>query len=135
MMIDFFIEGTPVPKGRPRFSGNGHTYTPAKTKAAEHVVALLARAAMNGGEPLKGPVHAYLTFHMPIYKSWPKAKKESALAGQLAHTFTPDLDNMIKLVTDACNKICYHDDSQIVKISAAKLYSRSSHTTVTFSND
>lgn len=36
--ISIMIEGAPVPKGRPRFMRNGHTYTPEKTRQAEAYV-------------------------------------------------------------------------------------------------
>ena len=36
-------------------------------------------------------------------------------------TKKPDLDNMIKLVKDACSGIVFLDDNQIVKMSAEKI--------------
>lgn len=37
-MISFTIEGVPVPKGRPRFTRSGHTYTPDTTRKYEALV-------------------------------------------------------------------------------------------------
>jgi Holliday junction resolvase RusA-like endonuclease len=34
-----------------------------------------------------------------------------------------DLDNYVKLVLDALNRILYHDDKQIVSLHASKQYS------------
>jgi len=39
------------------------------------------------------------------------------------HTKKPDLDNLIKLIKDACNKIIWKDDAQVVSIFAEKVYS------------
>ena len=39
-------------------------------------------------------------------------------------------DNFIKLVKDALNKIFWRDDSQIVEISARKIYDENSYTDV-----
>ena len=47
-MIGFTIEGAPVPKGRPRFTRTGHTFTPAKTRQYEALVTARAREAMIG---------------------------------------------------------------------------------------
>ena len=38
------------------------------------------------------------------------------------HTQRPDLDNLVKLVKDALNGLAWHDDSQIVSLSANKLW-------------
>ena len=37
-------------------------------------------------------------------------------------TKKPDIDNMIKLVLDAMNKIFYQDDAQIVELKCIKKY-------------
>ena len=41
-----------------------------------------------------------------------------------------DLDNFIKLVKDALNKIFWVDDSQIVEVQAKKIYDINSYTEV-----
>jgi Holliday junction resolvase RusA-like endonuclease len=35
----------------------------------------------------------------------------------------PDIDNVIKIIADSLNGIAYKDDTQIVKLTAHKLYS------------
>ena len=37
------------------------------------------------------------------------------------NTGTPDLDNLIKAVSDALNGVAYEDDSQVVEMQAVKL--------------
>ena len=34
----------------------------------------------------------------------------------------PDIDNVVKVVCDALNKVAYNDDTQVVKIVAEKYY-------------
>lgn len=54
-MIGFTIEGAPVPKGRPRFTRTGHTFTPAKTRQYEALVTARAREAMIGKRKIEKP--------------------------------------------------------------------------------
>jgi Holliday junction resolvase RusA-like endonuclease len=42
----------------------------------------------------------------------------------------PDLDNLVKFVTDALNGVFFRDDAQIVTITARKTYSRTGYTQV-----
>jgi len=119
-LADFTIDGPPVAKGRPRFS-RGRTYTPAKTAAAEERIRNLVALEFHE-DPTTKPINIMLSFGMEIPKSWTKAKKEDARQGWLPHVSTPDLDNLVKLVTDALNGVVYKDDAQIVRLDAAKLY-------------
>ena len=54
--ITVVIGGSAVGKGRPRFSRNGFTYTPAKTRKYEAHGRLAAQFAMSDRPPLTGPV-------------------------------------------------------------------------------
>lgn len=118
--IAFTIPGNPVPKGRPRFTRQGRTYTPAKTKTYEEQVAALARAACP--EPLKTPVAVLVTAVFPVPLTYPKKRREACLNGLERHTKRPDLDNIVKAVTDGMNGVVYGDDSQIVRLVANKVY-------------
>lgn len=40
----------------------------------------------------------------------------------ILHTIAPDIDNLVKFVLDALNKLVYQDDKQCVKLTAIKLY-------------
>lgn len=44
-------------------------------------------------------------------------------AGVIRPTKKPDMDNCIKIIADALNKIAYHDDTQIVDCQVRKFYS------------
>lgn len=124
--ISFVIPGAPVGKARPRVTRNG-TYTPKKTRAYEHDVRLLARAAFGAAPPLDEAIHLDLVVYLPIAASWSKRKQAAARSGELQPIKKPDLDNLEKAVTDACNGIVYVDDAQIVEVVKAKRYSDTPH--------
>jgi Holliday junction resolvase RusA-like endonuclease len=126
-MIEFKIPAVPVPKGRPRMTKSGHIYTPKKTKDAEALIKLYARTYIS---PTDQPLSMRIRFGMPIPKSYSKAKRLAIQNGELHHTKTPDLDNLLKLVLDGLNGVAYIDDKQIIELSAAKFYAESVGTTV-----
>jgi Holliday junction resolvase RusA-like endonuclease len=55
----------------------------------------------------------------------PRSNKRrlAALAGEIAPTARPDLDNYIKAALDAINTIVVTDDAQVVEIRARKQFS------------
>ena len=113
MRISITVPGEPVAKARPRFTKNGHVYTPKKTAVYEQVIGLHARAAMKGHKILTGAIKLSVTAYMPIPHSWSLKQKTKAMSGALRHTKRPDLSNIIKSVEDALNGIVYADDAQI----------------------
>ena len=119
MTIEFTVPGRPVPMARPRVTAHG-TYTPKRCRDYKAAVAIAAKAAMQGKEPMEGAVHIILQFTFAIPKSWPKKKR--LYGGIVGHTSRPDWDNLSKSVTDACIGIVYNDDSQIVSASVEKRY-------------
>lgn len=120
IMIRFEVPGLPIAKARARVTRKGFSYTPKKTADYEALVAMAARDAL--AEPMDGPVTVSVCFYMPIPASWSKKKQAAARSGDLRPTSRPDLDNMLKAITDSLNTIAYKDDSQIVSVSSAKRY-------------
>ena len=45
------------------------------------------------------------------------------LDGKISPTKKPDIDNIIKVILDALNKMAFKDDNQITKIEVEKVYS------------
>lgn len=115
------VQGTPVGKGRPRFTRTGHTYTPEKTRSYEQAVALECRKAMKGREPSDLPQHVSVGVSILPPKSWSKAKRAKALHGEIKPG-KPDIDNFLKSILDGCNGIAFVDDSQVVSVYAVKEY-------------
>ena len=122
-MITITIPGLPVPKARARstaIGGKVRHYTPETTRAYEDLVRMAARAAMAKAPPMEGALSVSIEITMPIPVSWSKRKQTDALAGLVMPTGRPDLDNLIKALTDACNGIVWRDDAQIVRLMAEK---------------
>ena len=129
--VTLVIPGTPTPKGRSRSTRSGRHYTPAATRAAETSVLAVWLVTTQHARPAhEGPVTLDLiaTFVPPA--SWPKWKRERALAGEWPHTSRPDVDNLVKLVKDGLNGAAWLDDSQVTNVSGAKQYGTTPHTTV-----
>lgn len=112
-MISITLPIAPVPKGRPRFF-NGICTTPPETRKFERDVQRLLRIIYSG-KPLDGPLIVDIDFHLPPPKRVPKDRKGRPAC-------KPDLDNLVKAVTDACNGILWHDDGQIVGMYITKKY-------------
>ena len=124
-MVNFMVEGTPVPKGRPRFARRGKfvsTYSPKTTVDYETKVAEAAQLAMGSSEPLETPVGAYIYITLPIPASYSKKRTQACLSGDERPTKKSDIDNYCKAVFDGMNGIVFLDDSQIVSLHSTKVY-------------
>lgn len=73
-------------------------------------------------EPLSGPVAVEICFRYPIPRSWSKKRSERALEGLDLPTVKPDIDNCVKGIFDALNKIAWKDDAQVVALVTRKDY-------------
>lgn len=120
--VKITIPGEPVPQGRPRFTRSGHAYDPEKSHAYKAAVALLARRAMKGNEPMDGAVGCYIEFTHTIPKSFTKGKRLAARYGMYAKATRPDIDNLAKGVMDAIKGIVWRDDAQVTTLSLRKRY-------------
>ena len=124
-MVNFMVEGTPVPKGRPRFARRGKfvsTYSPKTTVDYETKVGEAAQVAMGSSEPLETPVGAYIYITLPIPASYSKKRTQACLSGEERPTKKSDIDNYCKAVFDGMNGIVFLDDSQIVSLHSTKVY-------------
>lgn len=114
------IPGEPVAKGRPRFA-RGRAYTPEKTASWEAFAKWQARMQLGAPPILQGPVSVTVTATFAVPLSWPKAKREAALRGEIAHVSRPDGDNLLKAM-DAFNGLLWVDDAQITRAVIEKRY-------------
>lgn len=122
MLLAFKIDVEPVGKGRPRFTRDGHAYTPERTRKFEsavraHAYGFMKRMGANR-IPAEVPVDVRVVACFPIPKSWSKKKK--ADAARLIPRI--DVDNVLKAVLDAMNGVVFEDDRQVVKAVAEKRY-------------
>ncbi len=99
-----------VGKGRPRMTKHGKPFTPRETRVAEDTL----RSFISEANPpmYLNAVFVDLRFEM---KRPPSSLRERP-------TVKPDLDNLIKLVTDSMNDLVYADDCQICSLTAEKVY-------------
>jgi len=124
-MVTFMVEGTPVPKGRPRFARRGKfvsTYSPKTTVDYESKVSESATLAMGASEPLETPVGAYIYITLPVPASYSKKRTQACLSGQERPTKKSDIDNYCKAIFDGMNGIVFLDDSLVVSLHATKVY-------------
>ena len=130
--IWFIIPSEPIAQGRARFSArNGfvRAYDPRKSSDYKAYVASIARNTYNL-EPIDSAIELTLTFHMPIPKSFSKAKRTAALNGDIRPGVKPDIDNLAKATMDAISGICFTDDKLIVSCKLDKYYSAEPRTEV-----
>ncbi len=128
-MIKITIPGSPIGKGRPKFStfgGYPKAYTPQKTVNYENLVKLSYQQQCNDKPyPKEISLRAEIKAYFAIPKSASKTKRDMMLKGQINPTKKPDTDNIAKAILDALNGIAYYDDSQIVDLTLYKRYSDS----------
>jgi Holliday junction resolvase RusA-like endonuclease len=99
--IEFFVDGSPVPKQSFRARREGKGYIEKSVRAWQDRVRNQAYAAMGGRNPLDSWVEVELDFILP-------------------HNRRVDLDNLSKGVLDALRKVVYQDDTQIVHLHLHK---------------
>ena len=131
--VTISVAGPPVAKGRARLSTvNGHAraFTPSKTRNYEALLRLEAGRVMDGRTPFEGPLAVRVVAYLPIPQSLSKAKRADAIGRRLLPTKRPDLDNYVKTI-DGLNEIVWRDDSQIVELTARKVYSETPRLVVT----
>ena len=124
-MIRFTVDGTAVPKQRPRISGR-RAYTPKRTKDYEERVLEAFRSSYQGFYPAFGkdmPVRICISIYQEIPKSWSKKKRLQAELGEIVPlSRNGDIDNIAKSILDALNGFAYEDDCQVTTLIITKQY-------------
>lgn len=125
-MIKFTVPGRPVPAVR--MTRRSKHVDPAAKKylAYKSYVKVQAKNAMvkerltASDKPIA--VAIYITYTLP--KSWSKKRKQAVIDAQFKEHphVRGDIDNIVKSITDACNKVAYTDDIQIVELRAVKQF-------------
>ena len=110
-MINFFVDGLPVPQGSMKVIHGRVIHNKGSELAAwRSAVALTARA--KGARPSPDPMTIELKFVMPK----PRTVKRHY------PSVAPDLDKLIRAVLDGLTAVAYIDDGQVVSIMAEKAY-------------
>ena len=134
-MIAFKVAGVSAPQGsKTRTRWGGIREDNPATRPWREAVAWAATQAMtfHGDEgtsgyqePLTGPLELAVTFYFPRPKSHYGTGKNADRLKPTAPTWCatkPDTDKLIRAIGDAITGIVCRDDSQIVRVTAWKLY-------------
>lgn len=118
MRVAFRVPDRPGSWHRPlpgvSFGGRRTMRTARRDRAWREHVALLARAAMAGRQPIDGPVR------LEIDARWPSPRRTPPAWPW--RPSVPDADNVTKAIADALNGVAYRDDAQVVDLRVTKQY-------------
>ena len=122
----FSVNGLPIAQGSKRVIGKAVIESnQSRLKPWRQEVAQMALAEMDGDLTYSGPVSVTVMFFLPRprghYGTGRNADKlrDSAPA---APAVKPDIDKLARSVLDALTGIVFHDDSQVVTLTAHKVY-------------
>lgn len=123
--LEFTIDGKVQPQQRPRFSRQGgfvKTYDPPESaRYKKHVAQVAERYALE--ELIDSPIKLTVDAYIEIPKSYTKKKRKQIEDGELLHIKKPDIDNMLKSITDGITGVLWTDDNLIVELIGRKHYS------------
>lgn len=134
--IAFTVWGEPKGKARPRFTRFGKPYTPKDTVDYEKQVQ--EKYLENRGKlrtPLTESLKLYITAYFEPAESYSKVKKQKCINNAILPTKKPDIDNILKIVMDALNKVAYEDDKQITYVTVKKRYSTTARIDIEIAED
>ena len=107
-----WVAGRPRPKGSLKRARGRLVPSSSSTKAWQTQVEIAMRMA-HRADPIRGlPIKIVATFSFVRPKS----------SDRLMPTVVPDLDKLLRTISDAGTGIVYKDDAQIVAIEARKIY-------------
>ena len=117
MTIELFIPGRPVAQGRVRFARRGKFTTAYDPEQSANYKNWVKVQLLDAGVQMFAkdvPLHLGLVVHVERPASTKPSKRPQPIT-------KPDLDNYIKILSDACNGFIF-EDQQIVSIHARKRY-------------
>lgn len=129
-MTTFFVPGIAAPQGSKRAIANpasGRVSLIESSKRVKPWRTDVREAAINAGcEPLDGPVVVTIDCYFPRPKSHFGTGRNAGIikaTAPMSHIQRPDMDKLQRAILDALTGIAWHDDSQVVRIVAAKHWS------------
>ena len=129
--IHFTIPGKIVPKQSTRFY-HGHAVPQKRVQEYAEKV----KAAYMSEYPFcplvwadKEPLEIVISIYMAVPKSVSKKRKNEMIVYEYP-TKTPDIDNCVKSILDACKGIIFADDCQVVALRVNKFWNEEDVTVV-----
>lgn len=111
--MTFYYNFIAVPLARQRVTRTGHLYNPTSNKLFRQRVYVETLNQLSGDFiPISGRVHVNIEFTKTT---------------QTFYKRFGDIDNLIKAVLDAYNKLVWIDDSQVISIHAKKITGVTNH--------
>ena len=118
MLLRFEIPGYVQPKQR---TFGNRFVTPPETRQYERHVRSCATLAMIHKRPYSGFIGLEIEIICSVPKSWSKKKKELAWMGKIFPTHC-DIDNQVKAISDAMNRVVYDDDRRVNSLVVRREY-------------
>lgn len=121
LRVHFRVRGRPIaqPRRRPgrAFGGGFNTFLPKDhpVRGYRGSIAAAAKEAMNGRQPVSGPMQVTVTFVL----ARPKALRVGLRCWA---PVKPDVDNLLKALYDAVKGVVWLDDKQVVSERSQKVY-------------
>ena len=123
--VTFTVAGVPHPQGSKVRTRYGMREDNPNTRPWRSAVAHEATEAMQGREPLTGPLELHATFYFPRPKSHYRTGTYAGVLKDGApdwHTSKPDADKLLRAIGDSITGIIARDDSMLAVVRAEKMY-------------
>ena len=129
-MICLKVLGVPIPLARPRARKIGSFVSIYDSQTQEKQQVTWQIRHEYSEKPLSFPLSVDILFALPIPKQTSKVRTRNMLEGIIVPSKRPDIDNLVKFILDCLNGILFDDDSQIIALSARKIYSNEPRTII-----
>lgn len=113
-----------IGKGRPRVGRFHNVYTPKKTADFESQIQAFLKNTLDDIEAIPSTMAIEVSVRC-VYqppKSWPKKLLALVNFFYLPKITKPDIDNALKILLDAFNKLLWADDKNIYDVHAKKVW-------------
>ena len=129
--VEIIVRGTPVAQGSKRVVGAGAGKARAIETNAHRLapwrstVSAAAVYAMDGADPISGPVHVSVDFTFARPQHHFGSGRNAERLKPSAPTYranAPDLDKLLRAVFDGLTGIVFRDDAQVAVVTASKRY-------------
>jgi crossover junction endodeoxyribonuclease RusA len=121
----FIVAGVPAPQGSKTRTKWGVREDNPATRPWRTAVTWEATAAMQGRDPLTGPVLLHVTFHFPRPRSHYGTGRNADRLKESSpsfHATKPDADKLLRAIGDAITGVVVRDDCQLAQVVAVKRY-------------